>query len=242
MNDQETPQRLKMRSFLKNSIWGLFSVESGFFYTAIRLAVKPWAVVRDYIHGDRDRYMAPVNMLVALLVYITLFSTLFDIDSHTFDVSFHLVYESDDADPNSVGYKLIQLLFRAISSHEFTYALMCPPIMLAVWLTYCRFGGRRFNAAEYLVATLYMLCTFLEYDFLHLLLTFLGINLEGTEVLVPIVLGYIALVRAFKVRNFFVRVALLILCTVLMVLFCGLLFVGIMECIGISSHSCEVSV
>jgi hypothetical protein len=223
MTDQEnTPQRLQLSTFLKQSVWGLFSVESGFFYTAFRLIVKPWAVIRDYIHGDRARYMAPVNMLVAILVYITLFTTLLEIDEQVFGVKLSFGYESDDSNPNSVWVKLVKLFFKAISSQEFTYALMCPPIMLAVWLTYYRFGGRRFNAAEYLVAALYMLCAFLVYDFLYLIFTLFGINLYNIEVIIPTILGYIALLQAFKVKNPFVRIALLIVCTVLIVLFCSL--------------------
>jgi hypothetical protein len=223
MIDQEnTPQRLQLSTFLKQSVLGLFSVESGFFYTAFRLIVKPWAVIRDYIHGDRARYMAPVNMLVAILVYITLFTTLLEIDEQVFGVKLSFGYESDDSNPNSVWVKLVKLFFKAISSQEFTYALMCPPIMLAVWLTYYRFGGRRFNAAEYLVAALYMLCAFLVYDFLYLIFTLFGINLYNIEVIIPTILGYIALLQAFKVKNPFVRIALLIVCTVLIVLFCSL--------------------
>jgi hypothetical protein len=166
--------------------------------------------------------MAPVNMLVAILVYITLFTTLLEIDEQVFGVKLSFGYESDDSNPNSVWVKLVKLFFKAISSQEFTYALMCPPIMLAVWLTYYRFGGRRFNAAEYLVAALYMLCAFLVYDFLYLIFTLFGINLYNIEVIIPTILGYIALLQAFKVKNPFVRIALLIVCTVLIVLFCSL--------------------
>jgi hypothetical protein len=233
MNEQEnTPQRLQLRSFLKQSVWGLFSVESGFFYTAFRLMVKPWAVVRDYIHGDRARYMAPVNMLVAILVYITLFTTLLEIDEQVFGVKLSFGYESDDSNPNSVWVKLVKLFFKAISSQEFTYALMCPPIMLAVWLTYYRFGGRRFNAAEYLVAALYMLCSFLVYDFLYLVFTLLGINLYSMEFIVPAILGYIALHQAFPVKSLFVRVLLLIVCTALIALFCFLVGTAAVQWIG----------
>jgi hypothetical protein len=233
MNEQEnTPQRLQLRSFLKQSVWGLFSVESGFFYTAFRLMVKPWAVVRDYIHGDRARYMAPVNMLVAILVYITLFTTLLEIDEQVFLVKLSFGYEAADGDPNSVWVKLVKLFFKAISSQEFTYALMCLPIMLAVWLTYYRFGGRRFNAAEYLVAALYMLCSFLVYDFLYLVFTLFGINLYSMEFIVPAILGYIALHQAFPVKNLFVRVLLLIVCTTLIALFCFLVGTAAVQWIG----------
>jgi hypothetical protein len=233
MNDQETPQRLQLRTFLKKSIWELFGMESGFFYTAGRLIVKPWAVVRDYIHGERSRYMAPVSMLVAILIYITLLTTLLEIEEQTFLIKLSFGYEAADGEANSVGVKLIRLFLRAISSQEFTYALMCPPIMLAVCLTYHRFGGRRFNAAEYLVATLYMLCAFLTYDFLHLVLALFNVNTYNMEIFIPMALGYVALLQAFKVKNPFVRVLLLIACTVLMTLFCSIVGVAAVQWISL---------
>lgn len=43
---------------------GLFHIHGGFFYTAIKLFIKPGYSIREYVRGARVRHFGPISMLI----------------------------------------------------------------------------------------------------------------------------------------------------------------------------------
>jgi hypothetical protein len=201
--------RLTLRSFLKGSVLGLFSFDSGFFYTFYRLVTTPWVVVRDYIHGRRVNYTIPSTMLVMLVLYVAIISNFVGAINHSFSAVINLVYEPAEGEENLLSTKLIQLFFSIISSQEFIYVVLAIPVVIAVYITYFRFGSRRYNLAEYLAASIYMFCMWLCYDIIFMLLPDV-LDDYYLNVLVPAVISCISLCKAFRVKNLAVRLLLVV--------------------------------
>ena len=79
------------------------------------------------------------------------------------------------------------------------YLLVMLPIIIPLRFVYRRYGGRRFNTAEYIVAAIYMNCTVLTADILISPLQ--GLIPETVRLAITLlyiaVLGTIALLHAF---------------------------------------------
>ena len=94
-------------------------------------------MIADYIHGKHVRYTAPV----ALLVLLAFFSVMCDRWFST-EVVKSANEESD--------------IFLRIMTEApaFVYLLVMLPIIIPLRFVYRRYGGRRFNTAEYVVAAI----------------------------------------------------------------------------------------
>lgn len=143
--------RLMPRTFFIDMCASLTRINRGFLYTAGLLAVAPWRVIRDYIHGHRVRYVAPVQMLIVLCLIGTLLSGLIDESATEKVKSLELL----DADLRgaAVVNSIARMYFGSWIAQYLTIFLPC---VLAARVVYRRCGARRFNIAEYAVAMIYM--------------------------------------------------------------------------------------
>jgi hypothetical protein len=205
-------QRLKLRNFLFSSVQEICKLNSGFFYTFCRLAYQPWVVIRNYINGHRVRYTTPINMLIILVLYVAIINSLFGdgIDiGNTLSINISFV---DDTDAHTFSYYMYKLAESLLNNRIFTNILLCIPMAMATYLTYIKFGSRRYNSAEFLVAAIYMVCSLIVYDFITLPFKFINDALfTFFNTLAPIPVIVISLLRAFKVPNPLTRISLIIL-------------------------------
>ena len=174
--------RLSMRQVASDGVQSLLRLNRGFLYTVGNLLIRPWKVIADYIHGKRVRYTAPV----ALLVLLAFFSVLSD---RWFSPE---VVKSATAETDV----FLRIMTEAPA---LVYLLVMLPIILPLRLVYRRYGGRRFNTAEYAVAAIYMMCPVLTVGIL--MTPFQGLISDTVELAITplynVVLGIVALLHAF---------------------------------------------
>lgn len=149
-------QRLKPRQFFVDMLSGLLRINRGFIFTAKHLLLHPWRVIRDYIHGRRIAYTPPVNLLVILSFIGTIVIGLLipeksgEMASFEMPTNTSLLYR--------IGVSLGDFFANSAIAQNLTIYL---PALLAIPLVYRRHGSNRYNIAEYLVAMIYMACSFM---------------------------------------------------------------------------------
>lgn len=219
------PARLTVRHFLAHNLRKLFSIEDGFFYTSFLLLFKPWAVIRNYINGHRIPYTSPVSMLVALVIYDAVIASLLHTSNHLFHLNFEIEVAPAD-DKWTLFDRMVQCICDVLTSAQFTYIALSFIIVGAVYITYFRFGGRRFSITEYMVAAMYALSSVLLYDIFFLPLTrlvsFEVLSFPGVCLL--IFMYVLSLNKAFKIKNIALRILLLLLCSALIAAFAAAYF------------------
>jgi hypothetical protein len=197
--------RITLHDFFGSSIEEALKINSGFLHTVLMLTIKPWAVIRDYVHGHRVSYTPPISILCVLLIYYALFSSAIGMGDPLIKVNF----TSDNAMNSSHIAKFLCYIF---TSQIGINVIMAIPVSIATYVTYFKFGSRRYNAGEYLVATVYMIDTFIIYNSIALLLRWL-INddiFSVVQLVVCVVVLIISLSKAFKVKNLLIRLVLMI--------------------------------
>lgn len=144
--------RLQTRSFMLDTLSGLLRVNRGFFFTAWNLLIHPWAVIRDYAAGRRVRYLAPVAMLLVLcLISVVADSLVPSSDS----LSMMLDDRMDRASKGGV-YWFYAALKYIWTSPVLQNLLFFIPGVILVPVIFRKYGGGRYNAAEYLMAAIYI--------------------------------------------------------------------------------------
>ena len=141
--------RFTLKNLGVNVLTGLSRVNDKFFYTCWLLLSRPWKVISDYIGGKRTRYTGPVQMMIIIAFISLTLNSLFGVEeepanftflkdtgwlSHFVNVCVNYLYNSE------VAFGLMMLL----------------PVVPLLYLTHRLFGIRRFNAAEYIIAALYL--------------------------------------------------------------------------------------
>ena len=148
--------RLSTRSFLMDTLLRLTRLNKGFIYTCIQLLLRPWTVIRDYIHGKRMKYTAPAQMLIVLCFIFVVFSK--------------IVYGKDSGDlmdlilpsENSTKIRTFNYFLKFyLSSPSLQYIFLFLPALPVLRLVFKNHGADKYNTAEYLVAGLYMADTLL---------------------------------------------------------------------------------
>jgi hypothetical protein len=224
-------QRLRLRKFLFTSMQEVFKVNSGFLYTFCQLVYHPWTVIRNYIHGHRVRYTTPMNMLIILVLYVAIINSLFGTDIGN-KLSVAVEYSAGD-ERTAVSDYIMRLANSLLSNQIFTNILLCIPMAAATYLTYIKFGSRRYNSAEFLVAAIYMVCTSIVYDIITLPFKLISddfYSYVNTFAIIPVVV--ISLLRAFKVSNPITRVALILLNIVIAILLFLAFVLSLLSLIG----------
>ncbi|MCM1519081.1 MAG: DUF3667 domain-containing protein [Pseudoflavonifractor sp.] len=151
--------RLDNGSFLLGTLRGLLRVNNGFFFTAWNLLVRPWAVIRDYAAGRRIRYLAPVAMLIVMCLIRVVEDSMI---GSTDPMPAYIASLRDDAGP--VGRWFLSIAKFLCDSPVLLNLTLFIPAVIAVPLVFRRYGATRYNAAEYLMAMMYMIDAFLVFD------------------------------------------------------------------------------
>lgn len=60
--------------YLMQELAGLFNVEKGLVYTFSSLLTRPGAALREYLTGDRSKFVKPITFLLATSFFYTVFS------------------------------------------------------------------------------------------------------------------------------------------------------------------------
>lgn len=145
--------RLTMKNLAVNTLSGLARVNDKFFFTCGMLLTKPWKVVAEYISGKRARYTAPIQLIIVItFIFVTLDSFL-GIEGSEDKVVF--LYGEGAYKTYVNGF--VNYLFD--SSIILGLCLFLPTVPL-LYLTHRMFKIKRFNAAEYIVASMYLSVTF----------------------------------------------------------------------------------
>lgn len=153
-------ERLRPRQFFVDMISGLLRINRGFLFTARHLLTHPWRVIRDYVYGRRISYTPPVNMLVLLSFIGTFAAALFIPESAT-KPGFEM--PADSSLFYRIGVSIGDFFANSTIAQNLTIYL---PALLAIPIVYRSHGSKRYNLAEYLVAMIYMICSFMLFRIL----------------------------------------------------------------------------
>lgn len=185
--------RLMPRTFFMDLCASLTRINRGFLYTAGLLAVAPWRVIRDYLHGHRVRYVAPVQMLIVLCLIGALLSGFLDEGVTEKINSLELLHAGLPG--AGVVNDIARIYFGSWIAQYLTIFLPC---VLAARIVYRRSGARRFNIAEYAAAMIYMSDAMLV---VSIVLCPVGLIYPALDTLVVVlytcVVGAIMMVKAF---------------------------------------------
>ena len=154
--------RLSTPSFLGQTLINLLRLNRGFLFTAGRLVWKPWTVIRDYIHGRRVNYTAPVQMLILLCLVRLVLAGLLNLEKGIDNFVELSILKSGSLSAEAIN----TVVWFYLSSPTLQYLTIFLPCAIAARLVYKKQGSRRFNTAEYLVATIYMADAMLTFDIL----------------------------------------------------------------------------
>lgn len=150
-------RRLTTKFFITEVLTGLLRVNKGFIFTATRLTVAPWSVIRNYINGRRVRYTGPVQTLL-ILCFILLIINYFRGSENSVDNIDEIKFITGNETVAAIIKEIFHLF---ISTPALQYILLFIPALPILRLVYRNFGASRYNTAEYLLAGLYMSDTLL---------------------------------------------------------------------------------
>ncbi len=219
-----TDERLTFRTFPKDVAAGIANFTPGFLTTFVGLIVHPWVVIREYIQGKRVKYAPPVTMVMQLILYISVITVLinhiFGLNIDMNDVMFRLSIsiENPEGDAEKI-MGLDWLLMWIFQSNVFQYLVTSIPVAFCCYLAYFKFGSRRFNFIEYMVAAIYMSCSLTIYAFLLIPVQLVNENAGALfNALAVIIVSALSLMKAFPIKAVWKRC--------LALLFFGLLNIG----------------
>lgn len=141
--------RLSFKNFFVCMATELYLINNVFLYTAANLLVRPWKVIREYIHGRRDDYTSPVGTLVILTFIGSIIAAL------GLPVSDDLTFEVLDSQDAFGRY--LNILLTYLNENQVLIELIMPiPALLMMIAVYWKQGARKYNLAEYLTAMIYL--------------------------------------------------------------------------------------
>lgn len=221
--------RLSLSSLLHNAVSGIFKINRGVLFTAGQLLVHPWTVIRDYVHGKRVRYTEPVLMLVILCFINSLIT--WTIQSYGTPAPHPDAPVPDNAGSGPVRF-ILTLLSTLIQNDVFVNLICFIPALIVIPVVYRKAGTRRFNAAEYLVAMVYMSCAALTFDILVIPLDYFGGIAAILSIIYLITVTAIGLYKAFpfktrqsSIRHFLYYIVLVALCYLLVFILFILIYI-----------------
>ena len=99
------------------------------------------------------------------------------------------------------------------------------PFIMAVYLAYWKFGSRRFNVYEYIVAFFYMMSVMRIYDFLLLPLLLIDENLQYAVLYVIFgILGVGTTLKAFPIKPWWKNMLILLWSTFIFIVIVNILY------------------
>ena len=206
-------ERISNRAFWRSVLLCFSRLGESFFHTFIKLAYKPWEVIRDYIHGRQIPYSHPVTMLIQLTLVMTFIAFICE---SFFDVDIFPIQKFE-------GVWIIKTLKENIIVRLIWFSI---PFIGAGYLVYWNYGSRRFSFGEYLIATLYLIISIR-------ILVILAKPIEviygqesdawgiavGIYLLIGFIYGIKIVTKAFPIKNKWVRIRQLVFLLALSIVF-----------------------
>lgn len=190
-------KRINMKVFWKGVAMSFARLTPGFWNTFTGLLLHPWVVIREYLNGKRIKYSPPITMVIQLLLYFTF---IFTILGNVFHVDFFSSGYNDDISHDNWIINLF------VSSDIVAKILIECVFAVNAYIAYGLTTGRKYNLAEYMVAAIYMGCSFSIYNNL---LRPLAIFYPTTEQIIKysiiMIIGTIALTKAFPIQQWWRR-------------------------------------
>ena len=191
------------KSLGRSILFSFARLTPGFWTTFVGLLIHPWDVVREYINGKRVKYSEPLTMVIQLILYYSVIYTVLDM---MFDID---IFDGDAHSTSIVIFKSSKLLNSIFSSVLVSKLLMASVTAFVCYLVYHRYSRRRYNASEYLVAIIYMQCSFLIYSGFIRATDLVSHNLSlALNIVVAFVLLTVAIFKAFPIRPFWKALAI----------------------------------
>ncbi len=207
-------RKLTTKAVLSSAVQELFKINSGFLFTAYRLATRPWIVIRDYINGHRVHYTKPFTMLITVLLYLVLLGAVFDAE---FEVS---VEFNTDLGSGGNSWFLSPLIQDLTKSIVFWIVGCSIPAAFATYITYYKIIGRKYNFAEYLVAAVYAFCALMVWATLFVFIKAANSTVgEICNFIVDVYILFGLLYHAFPLKNRWKRFGMMLLCIICIVVF-----------------------
>lgn len=197
--------RLELKSFLLDLIARLCRVNRGFFYTCGQLLVRPWKVIRDYIHGKRAAYTPPVQLLIILCFLSVILDHILGPSEELFPAE---IQNELSKNPEPMIQYLGAFLKFYFNTPILQYILVFVPALPMLRLVFRKYGAGRFNSAEYLLAALYLSAAYLSAVIIVYPLDFLVkdyFSLTGLTELYLLVAGSVSIKHAFMERGVSLR-------------------------------------
>lgn len=216
--------RLQPRSFFIDMLKGLLRVNRGFLFTGWNLLTHPWLVIRDYIQCRRVTYTPPVNMLVILCFIATFLAGLENAITAT------AVSAADEAIQHNSGviYRIGLSFGQFFSGNSAVVNIMIYlPALLAIPVVYRNRGAKRYNAAEYFAALIYMIDAFILFDILMFPLNIADKDISGSIVVMyGIYICCAGLYNAFPMESKPARVRFFVYYLITALLFYTMIAIG----------------
>ncbi|MGM9860991.1 MAG: DUF3667 domain-containing protein [Muribaculaceae bacterium] len=194
--------RINMRAFSAGAGVSFARLTAGFLATFWGLLIHPWVVIREYLAGKRVKYSPPVTMLIQLSLYTYVIYRIIDAVAGT------VITPA----PPRVNIETLEYFSRIVNmifeSDTILYMVLALPLAGVCYLVYYKHGSRRFNFAEYLTAAIYMFSAGIIYDFVFFPVEIFSPSVS--ELLTNatfVVMGLLALNKAFPIRSWTKRVA-----------------------------------
>lgn len=188
----QTPTRITMRTFGKSFMMSFSGITSDFWETFVGLILHPWIIIKEYIHGKWTKYSSPIAMLMQLLV---VFTVIYSILGDIFGID--LLSLQNITITNNWFAKTI------LSSDILFKMILLLPVAISCYIVYRKAGSHKYNFAEYFTACVYMDCAFCIYNYVLIKpIELLNTNVAyGLKVVMMIIVGTIALFKAFPIQS-----------------------------------------
>lgn len=172
--------RTTWRSFSLTSLLEMLRFQGRNLHTCGELLLHPWTVIANYTAGRRVRYSSPLLFLLTLAILGTLLSSWAGLEDHD-DRSSYL------------------LRFHSFSSGMFTVCML-PPAILSLRIVYRKYGIKRYNTPELLIAGIYLSALSFLIDIILLPFDAWIIDTSGTNFTIFLVYCSVCVFKAFPIR------------------------------------------
>lgn len=192
----ECGQEMNMpRMTIKEFFSSICAINGEFIYTLWNLLMRPWKVIREYIHGRRSDYMSPWDMLGAVVFIGSLIASLFGQP-----VKDHI--PSTSPETQSMAEDLFNSVLTYLDENDILEEMIMPlPALLVMIAVFWKYGAKKYNTVEYLTAMLYIACASNIFDMLTSPIEYIGYE----DLQFGLSLSYVLVISAissFKVFSF----------------------------------------
>ncbi|WP_410053445.1 DUF3667 domain-containing protein [Carboxylicivirga litoralis] len=135
--------RLNAPFIWKDLIEGVFNFDSGVFFTAMQLSLRPGYSIRSFIEGKRVNYTSPI-------AYLIITASIFGLLYHFFEPNFAELYQTSSTQFRNLGEQIIGSIY----SHYTISSLLLIP--LTTVLSYVIFKKQGYRIIEHAILNIYI--------------------------------------------------------------------------------------